>query len=79
MAQHVLAEPDAPRSRKRPLIALAVLVLVVAGGVTFWLVNRDDDDKKTSARPTLGAPGEVLDCNGEQLASLLSGARDCLD
>lgn len=76
MSHHVVAEPEAPRSRKRSLIALVVVVLVVAGGVAIWLANRDDDnDKKPSAKPTLGAPGQVLDTDGEQLATLLGDAR----
>ncbi len=77
MSHHVVSEPDAPtRSRKGPLLALAIVLLLVAGGVAFWLVNRDDDStKKPSARPTLGVPKQVLDTNGERLATLLGDAR----
>jgi hypothetical protein len=58
------------------LLALAAVVLVVAGVVAYVLVNRSGNDKKPSAKPSLGVPGEVLDTNGELLASLLGDARD---
>jgi hypothetical protein len=55
---------------------LAVAAVVVAGGITAWVLAGDDDDAPTpQPTPTL-VTGHGLDTGGEALATLLADARN---